>query len=257
MNRNQKLKVSKIIELVLGSSRPLTSQQISVALNLDTSTTNRLLNSMATDGLLGKDKQTRTFYPSTSSLFPLPLNHPINTSAEKIWTVILGLRNEWSLTSGFVYFYNGKRVLTSLAIGSDPLTSQYNTILNSPLHASGSGKLFLASIPETKWKLYLPAEPYEQFTKHTTTSLKKLKTEIKDALKTGAIICKDDYVDGFSVVSSPVIFNKKIIGCFFISGRSTHLAEKGFEKLMLSIKKQATLFELSNPSIINFETLYL
>lgn len=257
MNRNQKLKVSKIIELVLGSSRPLTSQQISVALNLDTSTTNRLLNSMATDGLLGKDKQTRTFYPSTSSLFPLPLNHPINTSAEKIWTVILGLRNEWSLTSGFVYFYNGKRVLTSLAIGSDPLTSQYNTILNSPLHASGSGKLFLASIPETKWKLYLPVEPYEQFTKHTTTSLKKLKTEIKDALKTGAIICKDDYVDGFSVVSSPVIFNKKIIGCFFISGRSTHLAEKGFEKLMLSIKKQATLFELSNPSIINFETLYL
>ncbi len=257
MNRNQKLKVSKIIELVLGSSRPLTSQQISVALNLDTSTTNRLLNSMATDGLLGKDKQTRTFYPSTSSLFPLPLNHPINTSAEKIWTVILGLRNEWSLTSGFVYFYNGKRVLTSLAIGSDPLTSQYNTILNSPLHASGSGKLFLASIPENKWKLYLPAEPYEQFTKNTTTSLKKLKTEIKDALKTGAIICKDDYVDGFSVVSSPVIFNKKIIGCFFISGRSTHLAEKGFEKLMLSIKKQSTLFELSNPSITNFETLYL
>ena len=257
MNRNQKLKVSKIIELVLGSSRPLTSQQISVALNLDTSTTNRLLNSMATDGLLGKDKQTRTFYPSTSSLFPLPLNHPINTSAEKIWSVILGLRNEWSLTSGFVYFYNGKRVLTSLAIGSDPLTSQYNTILNSPLHASGSGKLFLAYIPENKWKLYLPAEPYEQFTKNTTTSLKKLKTEIKDALKTGAIICKDDYVDGFSVVSSPVIFNKKIIGCFFISGRSTHLAEKGFEKLMLSIKKQATLFELSNPSITNFETLYL
>jgi|688.fasta_scaffold34768_1 DNA-binding IclR family transcriptional regulator len=257
MNRNQKLKVSKIIELVLGSVRPLTSQEISVALNLDTSTTNRLLNSMAADSLISKDKQTRTFYSSTSSLFPLPLNHPINTSAEKIWTVILSLRNEWSLTSGFVYFYDGKRVLASLAIGSDPLTSQYNTILRSPLHASGSGKLFLASIPERKWKHYLPTEPYEQFTKNTTISLRKLKLEIKNSLKIGGIICKDDYVDGFSVVSSPVFVNKKIIGCFFISGRSTHLAEKGFEKLMLSIKKQATLFELSNPSIINFENLYL
>jgi len=257
MTRNQKLKVSRIIDLIIRSNRPLTSQQIAEALALDASTTNRLLNSMADDGLIHKDRKSRTFHPSASSLFPLPLFHPLNTSAEKIWATVLQLRNEWSLTSGFVYFYGDDRVLAALAMGVDPLTSQYNTVLTSPIHASGSGKLLLASKPEQRWKSLLGPTPLRQFTPKTTTDLKTLQKEIKAALKTGFLVCQDDYVEGFSVVSSPVFLRQKIIGCFFISGRSDNLNGKGITEIGQSLQKSASLFELSNPAISQFESLFI
>ena len=257
MIRNQKIKVANIIDLLTGSSRSLTSQQIAESLSLDTSTTNRLLNSMATDGLIKKDKKTRAFYPAAKSLFPLPLNHPVSATAEKIWAVVLELRNSWSLTAGFVYFYGDERILSALAVGSDPLTSQYDTVLKSPLHASGSGKLFLASFPTTKWKSLLGNEPLKKFTPTTTTSIKELQAEIKSALELGYLVCKDDYVEGFTVVSSPVSFNDRIVGCFFVSGRTQHIDSRGANNIGLSINKQVSLFEFSNPLISYYENLYL
>jgi DNA-binding IclR family transcriptional regulator len=257
MIRNQKLKVANIIDLLTSSPRPLTSQQIAESLYLDTSTTNRLLNSMATDGLIKKDKKTRAFYPAAKSLFPMPLNHPVNTTAEKIWAVVLQLRNSWSLTAGFVYFYGGERVLCALAVGSDPLTSQYDTILKSPLHASGSGKLFLAAQSTNKWKTLLGPEPLEKFTSTTTISIKDLQAEIKAGLDQGYITCKDDYVEGFTVVSGPVTFSDRIVGCFFVSGRTQHIDSRGAENIGLSIKKQVSLFQFSNPTISYYENLYL
>ena len=257
MARNQKLKVSKIIELVVRSNRPLTSQQIAEALSLDTSTTNRLLNSMAEDGLLRKDRKTRTFHPAAAALFPLPLFHPLSTSAEKIWSAVLQLRNEWSLTAGFVYFYGDERILAALAMGVDPLTSQYNTILTSPIHASGSGKLLLASKPESRWKSLLGPTPLHQFTPRTTTDLKALEREIKSGIENGFITCQDDYIEGFTVVSSPVSLRKRIIGCFFVSGRSENLNEKRVAEIGVSLSKRSSLFELSNPALNDFESLFI
>jgi len=257
MARNQKQKISKILSCLISSPRPATSQGIASALQLEPSTVNRILNGLVNDGFVKKEPTSRTFYPSANSLFPVPLFHPINASAEKIWSQVLQLRNEWSLTAGFVIFYGLDRVLYALATGSDPLTSQYDTILKSPIHASGSGRLLLASLPEKQRLELLGPEPLYAFTSRTTTTHKELLEEIARIEKDGYVACKDDYIEGFSVVSSPVRFRSRIVGCFFISGRSTQLSTKGLGNLGESLAKHSSLFELSNPAMASFENLFV
>jgi len=256
MARNQKQKISRILGCLISSPRPATTQSIATALQLEPSTVNRILNGLVNDGFLKKDSTLRTFYPSASLLFPVPLFHPINASAEKIWSQVLQLRNEWSLTAGFVIFYGLDRVLYALATGSDPLTSQYDTILKSPIHASGSGRLLLASLPEQQRLDLLGPEPLHAYTSRTTTTHKDILEEIAQIDKDRYVACKDDYVEGFSVVASPVKFRSRIVGCFFISGRSSQLCAKGLSNLGESLAKHSSLFELSNPAMAGFENLF-
>ena len=73
-----------------------------------------------------------------------------------------------------------------------------------PLHATASGKLFLASWSEKALNRYLK-RPLNRFTSDTTTDPDQLRRELDQIRSQGYVIISNEYEDGLVSMAAPVI----------------------------------------------------
>lgn len=212
----------RILECVLDASHPLTAAEIAQRCDLDNGTTHRLIQSLVAEACLIKDEESKRYVAAPKLAFPLPLYHPWNTLRRDVLPSLKDVRDRLRLTTGFVLFCYGQRILLELAPGPDPLSSDYRAALSSPLHASGSGKIFLMSQSPKERHRFLGPAPYPRFTDHTIVTERELDRHLAEAEAQGYVVSRDDYVMGFEVIAAPVkISGEPAIGCFFCSGRSS------------------------------------
>src|SRR5690606_27275200 len=142
-------------------------------------------------------------------LFPFPIYHPWEIVRRDATSLVTSLRDQLQLTSGFVTFYAESRILLELAPGRDPLNPSYRTVLSSPLHASGSGKVFLMAQPESKRRRILGTQPLERFTSETIVDFDSLNADLARGAEKGFVCAIDDYIKGFRVVAAPLTVDNK------------------------------------------------
>ena len=234
-----------VLSIVAESARPVSSAEIATQCSIDPSTAHRLLLTLANEGYLLREESSKRYIASPKLLFPLPLYHPWYVVRREAAPIIHGIRDRHGFTTGFVVFALGERVLLDLAIGKDPLSPHYQTWLDSPLHASGSGLIYLmASTLERRRELLGPG-PYHRYTEKTVTSEAALSRILDDSAERGFVTALDDYIDGFSVVAAPLCpVNRETIGCFFCSGRSSNLTPDNVLEVATELKKALKFFAL-------------
>jgi len=240
----------RILEILIETTRPMTSAEIAQRCGFEPSTTHRLVQTLAADGYLIRDSQTKRYLASPKILFPLPLYHPWNVIRRDAAPSLTALRDQLGSTVGVVMFCLGQRILLELAPGRDPLSPDYKTWLSSPLHASGSGKILLMSMPPAERRALLGPGPFERFTVHTIVEAPALDDEIAKSQARGYVLACDDYIIGFRVVAAPIrAADGTIIGCFFSSGRSSGFPDERLHDIGLAIKQAADLFSRTTPSL--------
>ncbi|MBL4919236.1 IclR family transcriptional regulator [Szabonella alba] len=103
-----------------------------------------------------------------------------------------------------------------------------------PLHASSTGKLFLAmySTSDTL-KTYLGAEPLAAFTRNTMTDLVVLSEQLGEIRQTGLALNREEVVEGACGISAPIFdANQRFVGCLTVG-----VPQVRFEARQAIIKK--------------------
>lgn len=246
-----------VLETAIAATRPMTSLELARRSGIDPSSSHRLVQNLTAAGYLVRDDTTKRYLPHPRLLFPLPLHHPWELVRRDASTVLLQLRDEVGLTAGLTMFYAGSRVLLELTQGRDPLSPDYSTVLTSPLHASGSGKVLLHSLPEPERRTLLGPEPYTGFTEQTLVTWDTLSRDLAEGASRGFFVARDDYISGFRVVAAPVTVMDAIVGCLFCSGGATALADGQIATIGESVRRAADLFSRATPTLRTLAPLLL
>ncbi len=85
-----------------------------------------------------------------------------------------------------------------------------------PLHATASGKLFLAHMRKSDRNRILDAAPLAASTKHTITSVDGLEEQLKSIKKQGIAFDNEEFIDGMIAIAVPVFDSKNQI-CFTVA----------------------------------------
>lgn len=239
----------KVLEVAFEATRPLTALEIAKRCDLDPSSSHRLVQNLAACGFLIRDEETKRYLPHPRMLFPFPIYHPWELVRRDASSIVMPLRDRLQLTTGLVMFYFGSRVLLELAPGRDPLSPSYRTVLSSPLHASGSGKVFLLAQSDAQRRKALGPGPFEKFTPKTIVDHEALAADLAQGALNGFVSAVDDYMSGFRVVAAPLSVDDSVIGCIFCSGGSALLPDQKIEEVGEEVKRAATLYSRAAPNL--------
>lgn len=243
------VRARRVLEVVYEATHPLTSLEIARRCDLDPSSTHRLLQNLAASGFLLREDESKRYLPHPRMLFPFPIYHPWELVRRDASSHVRPLRDRLHVTVGFVVFYFGSRILLELAPGNDPLSPSYRTVLTSPLHASGSGKLLLMKHSAVERRKLLGPEPLEQFTPLTLLDYAAVDSNLEQAQKLGYVTAVEDYISGFRVVAAPVTIEGTMIGCLFCSGGAMVLPDERIHEIGNEIQRAATLFSRTVPNL--------
>lgn len=239
----------KVLEVLFDATRPLSALEIAKRCDLDPSSSHRLVQNLAACGYLLRDEATKRYLPHPRMLFPFPIYHPWELVRRDGAALVMPLRDRLSLTTGLVIYYLGARVLLELAPGRDPLSPSYRTVLSSPLHASGSGKIFLMKHNEEERRRILGPEPFEKFTSATIQDYRTLNLDLARGAQQGYVTAVDDYMSGFRVVAAPISVSDHIVGALFCSGGVSSLTDERIADVGEELRRSATLFSMATPNL--------
>lgn len=239
----------KVLEVVFEATRPLTALEIAKRCDLDPSSSHRLVQNLAACGFLIRDEESKRYLPDPRMLFPFPIYHPWELVRRDASSLVMPLRDRLQLTTGLVIFYFGSRVLLELAPGRDPLSPSYRTVLSSPLHASGSGKVFLMAQSEAQRRKILGLGPFEKFTPQTIVDHETLTADLARGAQRGFVSAVDDYMSGFRVVAAPLSVDDSVIGCVFCSGGSALFPDQKIDEVGEEVKRTTMLYSRAAPNL--------
>lgn len=92
-----------------------------------------------------------------------------------------------------------------------------------PLHATASGKIFLASMAEDNFEATVKG-PHERFTENTITEPSELRAELEKARVDGYATTTEEFEEGLSTTSAPILsLEGDVVAAISISGPSYRL----------------------------------
>ncbi|OON71623.1 IclR family transcriptional regulator [Streptomyces tsukubensis] len=119
------------------------------------------------------------------------------------------------------------------ARGSAAVTAQNWLGRRTPLHATSSGKVLLAHLPDTLREGLL-ARPLPRFTDRTVTGTVPLRAELKSVVEQGWAVAVEELEVGLAAVSAPVrAHDGNVIGALSASGPVYRLTPERLAELAI------------------------
>lgn len=126
----------------------------------------------------------------------------------------------------------GGAINISQARGSAAITTQNWTGQRTPLHATSSGKVLLAYMPDTERRRILRRR-LEQFTPRTTTDAAELGTELERVAEDGYAACFEELELGMHAVAVPIHgAHGEVVAAMSASGPSYRLSRQRVRQLV-------------------------
>jgi DNA-binding IclR family transcriptional regulator len=126
------------------------------------------------------------------------------------------------------------------ALGSAAVATQNWIGQLTPLHATSSGKVLLASVDDETRDALLDAAGLARFTSHTITSRKELKAQLHQAVVDGYATTFEEYEEGLDAVAAPVRnHHGTVVGAVSVSGPAYRLDKKRIEEIVEELQAGA------------------
>jgi IclR family KDG regulon transcriptional repressor len=109
-----------------------------------------------------------------------------------------------------------------------------------PLHASSSGKIWMACLPEDRVEEVLKLVKFEPFTPFTIDNEQKLRESLKEARELGYSIDNQEYSSDLISVAAPVRnYRGRVIACVSITAPALRMGEDKVKELGDKVKTSA------------------
>lgn len=253
MNNVMKKQPPKLLSSVKNALRVLNSfsldqpevtvGELSVQLGLAKSTVSRLLTTLASEGFVIKDTDTRKYRLGISILALsgiISSNFEINKEAAPVVKKLvndLGETAHLTILDGTDTIYIHKeecthavRILTYLG-------------KRNPAYCTSSGKVLLA-YSEQKVVDDVIAGGFEPFTKNTITSANKLLSELRKIREKGFAFSKNEILEGVTSIAAPIYdYTGKVLAAITVVGPVQRITDNKipvFAKKVIDASKEAS-----------------
>ncbi|WP_344440419.1 IclR family transcriptional regulator [Kitasatospora nipponensis] len=123
--------------------------------------------------------------------------------------------------------------------GPSALTTHNWVGQRTPLHATSSGKVLMAYLPQETLKVRLAA-PLERYTPRTVTDAATLRTQLEQAVADGFACCVEELEPGLNAVAAPVrAHSGQVVAAISASGPSFRLTERRIPEVAAAVRAAA------------------
>jgi DNA-binding IclR family transcriptional regulator len=219
------LRAIALLKAFTQASPELNLSQLSKLVNLNRTTTYRLLKALESEGLVVRNPETDAYRLGPEAIV-IGMRALESNDLRSVSRKELELLAEQTRETATLEVLRKDRVLIldeipgSYFVGATP---SVDTLW--PVHATSTGKAILAYLTEDERRAALTL-PLEQFTDNTITSLDALAQEFEQIRSQGYAIGNEELEVGFSAVSAPIRDHAgRVAGAISIGGPSSRLTE--------------------------------
>ncbi|MGO9884563.1 MAG: IclR family transcriptional regulator [Solirubrobacteraceae bacterium] len=229
-------RAAALLKAAAEAPKPQTLAELADATGLNRSTAWRLLLTLEHHGLVDRDPDGGRYV----------LGHQIARLAMRDGSRALVRRMRPALTD--LAAESGMAAILTLPTPTEPVTvdqvdppgrPEPNMVgWGLPLHATASGKLWLASLDEREREELLK-QPLPQYTDKTLVDPERLRSELREIARSGAAVDRDEWDPGWSAVSVPILRDDRIAAMIGVMATSMRFAEAPLEETVAQVRRAA------------------
>ncbi|MBP6019667.1 MAG: IclR family transcriptional regulator [Burkholderiaceae bacterium] len=238
-----------LVELLLESLAPVSLTDLAAISGFDTSSTHRLLQTLIDLGYAAREENTKRYMAGPRALSTLRLLHPISELRRTARPILESLRDTSGQTTTLIIFVGDKRMTVDVARGAHQLVPYYDTWLDSPLHASATGKILVAWKTDKERAALLGNGPYEAVTPKTAISPAQFAEALSEVRQQGYSVGRDEPYLGITSMAAPLMYSQKILGCLAITARSDAITSDREKEIGFAMRTSASLLSHSGPDL--------
>lgn len=220
-------KALRIMEYLASSGRPMRLLDISEALEINSSTAGRFLNTLVNCGYVMQDPETLR-YSMTYKICRIAnmisvendvkiqqITHPYLEQISEIFdeSSCVSIERDMEMVYIDVYTGRGRALMSRQRIGN-----------TAPMHCTGNGKLCLLNYSEEQLDEYIAQRGLPRFTEHTLTTKEELMARLDIIRKAGYACDEEECEIGMRCLAYPIRdYTRRIIGGISITGPSSRL----------------------------------
>ncbi|MGB6104332.1 MAG: IclR family transcriptional regulator [Pusillimonas sp.] len=238
-----------VLDAMIAAERPLSIAELSDTLGLTSSTIQRLLGSLVQARRVYQDALGR-FVLTPGSVLPLGLYHPLNMLRRDARDPLRSLQEKYGATATLIIFFDTYRLILETAPGDDSFVPYFDTHLETPFHATVTGKLLLAPLSAERRNQILGAGPYQGWTANTITSEDALETELARVQAEDFAVNLDEHCPGVSATGSPIRVRPGMaLGAVVLTGPSKYFTPDRLGEMAVDLTQTAHLFSHASPAV--------
>jgi DNA-binding IclR family transcriptional regulator len=189
--------------------------QLSKEISINSSTTHHLLGTMMQEQVVEQDPHTKTYRLGihlielgNAALSSTGLARIARPYLEKLWL-------DTGKSISLLLFHGLMRSCILNSNTREMLSVRPALLEIDTLHATGSGKLALAYLPEKELENFLHQAKLTRFTSATITSAEKLVVDLERIRQQGFACDDEEHGEGVSCIATPIRdASRRVVGCF-------------------------------------------
>lgn len=214
----------RLVELLAGSESVHSVSQMAQSLGLPRATIYRLLKTLAQREWVVQDDKTYRLSFRLSGLFHGASAGAEAALAERVTPLLRQLVNETGETAHFGVL-DGDRVVYLAKVDSPHPIRMFSDVgWRGPLHATGVGKVLLASA-EARLLERVCDRGLDPLTRNTIVEKGKLQEELAQIRKQGYALDDEELIDGLTCVAVPVMSAGQVRGAISVAGPTARLGD--------------------------------
>lgn len=109
----------------------------------------------------------------------------------------------------------------------------------APLHATASGKVWLASLPEAEAAAILARQSLPRLASRTVTSRSRVLAQLREVRTRGYATVDEELVDGGRAVAAAIVHGGRVVGAVAVSGPMVRLPLRKLHRMAARVRATA------------------
>jgi len=235
-----------ILDLFNEQGKELTNTEIHQSLNLNKSTTARILNVLESEGCVERDPLTLKYRLGVKVYYLGSLVEGFGEIKKLAFPFLQWLNEKCGETIHLVVLDRGEAFYLEKIEGKGPIRVVSQVGKRLPAHCSGVGKILLSSLSEDELCRIIKERGLKRFTRNTIVNMNALKSELISIRKRGYAIDNEEVRVGLKCLAAPIRdANNQLIAAFSIAAPKERLGEdiiKRYIPLVLEVSAKISNF---------------
>ena len=213
---------------------------LSVELGYGKASLSKILSTLEREGFVRCDPATSRFHLSWR-LLALAYGYAERVGIPDLCTPILQeLADETGELVQLAVVEGDDVLFVAKAEGSDRRLRMVSLVgAAAPLHATASGKLWLASLPDAEAAAILAKRALPRLASRTMTSRPRVLAHLRQVRARGYAITDGELVDGARAVGAAIVHRGRMVGSVAVSGPTARLPMRTLHRMAASVRRTA------------------
>ncbi len=234
----------RVLEAFAGHPDGVALSWLSAELGYGKASLSKILTTMERDGFVRRDPLSARFHLSWR-LLGLAFSHAHRMGIQRLAAPILqSLADETDELVQLAVVENNHVLFVAKAEGPGQRMRMMPLVgVAAPVHATASGKVWLASLPRWEAASVLAAQGSPRLAPRTITSPARLLAQLRDVRARGYAVVDEELVEGGRAVAAPIVSGERVVGTVAVSGPTFRLPLPKLHRMAPAVRRAAAALQ--------------